>query len=209
MSEKVYIMVETNKKETPEYVFVDTLCNKSIGQGNYKIVYTDGYVNFKPTDPKKDDKKQQTKKREVRGALEKYSKFLILFDADKKDFEERKTGIKKWMKDYENTIGKNKKLDYEIFLFPNDKDPGNFETLLKRITNDKYRKIFCCLDAMEKCLSDENIYYSSNPKEKMYVYITCLAGNTGENIKKIKKGDYSFENIGIYAIQIYKNYRIS
>ena len=50
---------------------------------------------------------------------------------------------------------------------------------------------------MQKCLGDENIYYSPSPKEKMYVYITCLAGNTGENIKKIKKGDYSLENIGI------------
>ena len=66
MSEKLCIVVETNKKETPEYVFVDTLCNKSIEQENYKIVYTDGYVNFKLTDPKKDDKKQQTKKREVK-----------------------------------------------------------------------------------------------------------------------------------------------
>lgn len=197
-------MVETNKKETPEYVFVDTLCNKSIGQENYKIVYTDGYVNFKPTDPKKDDKKQQTKKREVRGALEKYSKFLILFDANS-DLEKRKTEIKKWMKSHEENL--KKEMNYKVFLFPDNTSCGNFETLLERIA--KHRKIFCCLEKMGKCLSDENIYYSSNPKEKMYVYITCLAGNTGENIKKIKKGDYSFENIGIYAIQIYKNYRIS
>ena len=104
MSEKVYIMVETNKKETPEYVFVDTLCNKSIGQENYKIVYTDGYVNFKPTDHKKDDKKQQTKKIDKK-VLEKYSKFMIVFDANS-DIEKRKTDIRSWMKNYEVIIKK-------------------------------------------------------------------------------------------------------
>ena len=88
-----------------------------------------------------------------------------------------------------------KKLDYEIFLFPDNTSCGNFETLLERITNDAHNsKIFCCLKKMQECLKDENYpYYAPDLKGRMYVYITCLTGNKKENIEKIKKGNYFFD----------------
>ena len=180
---KICIFIETGDEKTPEYVFVDMLCKKYIGHGKYRIVYVDGYTNFKL-----ESEKPESVKQSMQDAFDECSKFIILFDADK-DFAKRKTLIDTWVKKHQQII--DKKFEYDIFLFPDNQSNGNFEDLLKGIVNDKHRKIFCCLDAMQNCLEKEGYgNYHPDLKQKIYVYLTCLV----DKEYKIKSNDYLFEN---------------
>ena len=185
---KTCIFIETSNPKTPEYVFVDMLCKKYIGQGKYRIVCVGGYTNLKPRSNTKTSTSNEIKilEKEFKTAFDECSKFIILFDADK-DFAKRKILIDTWVKEHQQIIQK----EYDIFLFPDNRSNGNFETLLKGIVNDKHRKIFCCLDAMQNCLKKEGYgNYHPDLKQKIYVYLTCLV----DKEYKIKSNDYLFKH---------------
>ena len=104
------IFIETGSKKSNEYVFVKTLC-KQIGIGEYEIQAVGGKDNLSVRIADLEDEGYQN---------------LILFDADK-DFEQSKQHIE----DQLNGIAA------RIFLFPNNRDEGRFETLLEQIAVDR------------------------------------------------------------------------
>ncbi|PUD22233.1 DUF3226 domain-containing protein, partial [Helicobacter pylori] len=63
--------------------------------------------------------------------IEKYDKTLIIFDADK-NYESNKKEILKVVSKTKQTIS-----EEQIFLFPNNQDDGDLETLLLKIANHK------------------------------------------------------------------------
>lgn len=69
---------------------------------------------------------------------------ILIFDADD-DFNKRFEEIEEW---------KTKNgLSFEFFLFPNNSEPGDLETILENIINVNNAPIFECWEGYEKCLS--------------------------------------------------------
>lgn len=98
---------------------------------------------------------------------------IIIFDADK-DFNKSKNNIKKRLKKFNINIK-----DENIFLFPNNRDAGCFETVLINIAVRK--EIIECFDKYVKCISSLDNIKTPIDKSKIFAYL--------ESIKKYKNYD--------------------
>lgn len=76
--------------------------------------------------------------------IEQYAKTLIIFDADK-DYESNKKEILTVVSKTKQTIS-----EEQIFLFPNNQDDGDLETLLLEIA--KHKEIIQCFKRYLKCI---------------------------------------------------------
>ncbi len=76
--------------------------------------------------------------------IEQYAKTLIIFDADK-DYESNKREILKVVSKTQQKI-----TEEQIFLFPNNQDDGDLETLLLEIA--KHKEIIQCFKRYLKCI---------------------------------------------------------
>lgn len=97
--------------------------------------------------------------------IEKYDKTLIIFDADK-DYESNKKEILKIVSESKQTIS-----EEQIFLFPNNQDDGDLETLLLEIAKHKefincFEGYLDCIKKTEHCKPIKNIR-----KNKLYAYL--------------------------------------
>ncbi len=116
---------------------------------------------------------------------------LIVFDADN-NFKDRFDMITNW--------GKSNQLQFELFLFPNNADSGDLETLLEQIINPSNIPIFECWDKYEKCLSLIKIPNRMNPlsiparKTKIYGYLEALLGISRSQKEKIKESNRDYKN---------------
>ncbi|GHQ06763.1 hypothetical protein VN0274_02470 [Helicobacter pylori] len=102
--------------------------------------------------------------------IEKYDKTLIVFDADK-DYESNKKEILKIVSKTKQTIS-----EEQIFLFPNNQDNGDLETLLLKIA--KHDKLIKCFEKYLKCIECKcnEIKEHDNPikktrKHMLYAYL--------------------------------------
>ncbi|MFP6263797.1 DUF3226 domain-containing protein [Helicobacter pylori] len=100
--------------------------------------------------------------------IEKYDKTLIIFDADK-DYESNKKEILKVVSKTKQTIS-----EEQIFLFPNNQDDGDLETLLLKIAKHKefincFESYLDCIKKKEDCKPIKNIR-----KNKWYAYLEAL-----------------------------------
>nr|WP_080234971.1 DUF3226 domain-containing protein [Helicobacter pylori] len=101
--------------------------------------------------------------------IEKYDKTLIIFDADK-DYESNKKEILKVLSKAEQTIP-----EEQIFLFPNNQDNGDLETLLLEIAT--YREIIQCFKRYLKCIECKCIKIKEHykpikvSKNMLYAYL--------------------------------------
>ena len=93
--------------------------------------------------------------------------FIIIFDADD-DYDKSKTNI-------ENQLNRLDIQNDKIFLFPNNKDTGNLETLIEKIAI--YKEVLQCYDNYESCID----YLINNKipdlkhqakKSKVFAYIS-------------------------------------
>lgn len=98
-------------------------------------------------------------------------KFLVIFDADN-DFETAKNNIKGQISQI------NSNAQYEIFLFPNDKDNGNLETLYAKIATNA--KFIGCFEKYKDCIGKKNL----SDKSKLFAYLEAC--NLSTKIDKIK-----------------------
>ena len=102
---------------------------------------------------------------------------LVIFDADY-DFVKRKSEIINKKADIE--------IEFELFLFPNNGDNGELETLLCKIINKKNKLIFECFDQYQDCLQSNPNYHIPNLKSKIYAYLeTLLPKKQQEQIKPL------------------------
>ncbi|MBR7001300.1 MAG: hypothetical protein IKI11_01350 [Neisseriaceae bacterium] len=99
------------------------------------------------------------------------NKFLIIFDADN-DFETAKNNIKGQISQI------NSNAQYEIFLFPNDKDTGNLETLYAKIVTNA--EFIGCFEKYEACIGKKKL----SDKSKLFAYLEAC--NLSTKIDKIK-----------------------
>lgn len=119
-------------------------------------------------------------------------KNILIFDADG-DFEKTKKELDNlsFLKEYQT----------DIFLFPNDKDSGDLETLLENIIRYENKVVFDCWEAYEDCLNTkENVlsetkkYTTPARKTKIYAYLEALLGESKSQKEKIKEKERDYLN---------------
>lgn len=122
-------------------------------------------------------------------------KNIVIFDCDDVStgggMENRRAGFEKMKKE----LG----VEFEYFLFPNNKDEGSFENMLLHIINSEHSGIMDCFSKYEACVGGQNeskggnVYETPNVKAKIYTYITSFKRSRSAS-EKIKKGDWDFSN---------------
>ena len=125
---------------------------------------------------------------ELQKNIDKGGKNLVVFDADN-DCESRRKEL----------MDIRTKVDFELFLLPNDSDSGAIENLLEKIINPVNQCILDCWNNYEKELSKCRIPWK-NPqtpttpayKTKIYGYLEALTGTTKEEKKKIKEKERDY-----------------
>lgn len=126
---------------------------------------------------------QQFKENTERGGVN-----LIIFDADSADngggYIVRKSYLQERLEELS--------ISAELFLFPNDKEDGDFELLLEHIVNEEHTCLLKCFEGYEKYVAGHidnegnPQYITPNRKAKIYAYL--------ESIKKSKKELERFKN---------------
>ncbi|MEJ8624718.1 DUF3226 domain-containing protein [Helicobacter pylori] len=117
--------------------------------------------------------------------IEKYDKTLIIFDADK-NYESNKKEILKVVSKTKQTIS-----EEQIFLFPNNQDDGDLETLLLKIANHK--EFINCFESYLDCIKKKEHYkppIKDIRKNMLYAYLEALGLEYLYTKKNI------FDNIG-------------
>ena len=117
---------------------------------------------------------------------------LVIFDADD-DFTIRLNEINEWKK--ENN------LEFELFLFPNNKSSGELEDLLENIINLNNKEIFECWDNYERELKSIDIpgrtptpLTTPAKKTKIYGYLEALLSESSKDKEKIKERNRDYTN---------------
>lgn len=106
--------------------------------------------------------------------IEKYDKTLIIFDADiKKESQESDAGFDNKLKHIREKF-KEKGTDFpkeQIFLFPNNQDDGDLETLLLEIA--KHDEFLKCFEGYLECIKSKEHYkpIRNIRKNMLYAYL--------------------------------------
>ena len=116
---------------------------------------------------------------------------LLIFDADE-DYNQRFQDIEDWKREY--------KLEFITFLFPNNSESGDLETLLENIINPINSPIFECWKNYEICLRSKTIPERKEPlttparKTKIYGYLEALLGESKSQKEKIKEVNRNYKD---------------
>lgn len=117
---------------------------------------------------------------------------IVIFDADK-DIEKRRAELLSIKKKYD--------VEFELFLLPNDQEPGALEDLLERIINPDNQPVMDCWAKYEEELGKVRIPTKMPPtltipakKTKIYAYLETLLGESLSQKKLIKDPYREYEN---------------
>ena len=106
---------------------------------------------------------------------------LIIFDSNN-DPEKRRTDIL----DSKNSLA----IDFELFLLPDNQNPGDLEILLFNIINPKHQVIFDCFEKYQACLENNSQYRIPTLKTKIYAYQDTLLSKRNSYLAKEESRDY-------------------
>ena len=184
---KVCIFIESDKETTNEGHFVRHMATL-VYAGDSKeieIVGTGGYTNL-------DQFAVQMQRNTDNGI-----KNLVIFDADfpkEGGFEKRQAELL--------NLKKRKKVDFELFLFPNNQDDGTFEHLLEHLATEEHKGLLECFEGYESCIRGRNNpkYVSPDQKAKMYAYVSTQTDPN--DIKMFKKGDWRFNQTDLWNLNV-------
>jgi hypothetical protein len=116
---------------------------------------------------------------------------LVIFDADN-DFETRKSQILAWRD--------KQQVDFELFLWPDNKKNGDLEVMLENIINPVNQPIFDCWSKYENCLKKVTIEGRDTQltlparKTKIHGYLETLYGPSNKQKKKAKEPNRDYRN---------------
>lgn len=122
-------------------------------------------------------------------------KVVIIFDADSLGnnggYETRKKKI-------EEVLGENN-AQAELFLFPNNEEDGDFETLLEHlIQKEKHTQMLDCYADYETCLGND--YVHPNLKGKIFTYISAMKMSSSKR-RKLGNGEWMFDNAEYWSLE--------
>ena len=106
---------------------------------------------------------------------------LIIFDANG-DYAKKKAEILSWKQKLN--------IEFELFLFPNDNDYGNLETLLENISLPEHKIIFDCFDKYQECIGVNKNYSLPNQKAKNFAYTEAILSKSKSEEAKENKRNY-------------------
>lgn len=172
------IFIESKNDKTQEFNFLQAyLKYLGIAEDKVDFVHEDGKDNIR-LDKNKFLEAQMENKNNI-----------ILFDADK-------DGSTKAMLD--KFLADNQDIQALYFLFPNNEDDGNVETLLDKILlKDKFKGFFGCFNDYETCIKGQKnddgnpLYSTPNLKGKLYTFFTSLQLSNSK-MKEVKRGNWLF-----------------
>ncbi|MGP1362540.1 MAG: DUF3226 domain-containing protein [Bacteroides sp.] len=135
---------------------------------------------------------------EIKKAIANDIKPLIIFDADDSAQATRADIM-------QNLAGKNvDSSQYDLFLFPNNCDSGDLETLLERIIPSQNKPILECWEMYECCLqkhatpkvrsTSQTPLTTPTRKTKIYGYLEALLGTSNREKEKIKEAKRDYHN---------------
>ena len=118
-------------------------------------------------------------------------KNIVIFDADFKEnggsYEQRKLFL-------EQKLGSVGFSGVDMFLFPNQSEDGDFETLIERVANPLHTRLFSCFKKYENCIKSYNEpkYKTPNRKNMLHSYLFTFVKSEEEE-KKFKVS-FLYEN---------------
>ncbi|MBD5182267.1 MAG: hypothetical protein HDS99_00555 [Bacteroidales bacterium] len=179
----IKIFIESKNSQTPEYNFLETIL-RVFGYNSQPSVIVP--LNGKDT---LDLARNQFIQNTVEGGTN-----LIIFDADTAinggGYNIRRQEIETKLRDLH--------IQADIFLWPDNCNDGDFETLLESIARkDLHERFFGCFNDYELCLGDE--YLCPNRKGKLHTYITSMK-LTNKQRNKIGAGHWLFENKDLWDL---------
>jgi hypothetical protein len=128
---------------------------------------------------------------------------LLIFDAD----SEVNKGGYRVRSAYLATQKNELSIDFEQFLFPNDADEGDFETLLESIINQEHRGLIDCFLEYENCVGqyekeDGTPKYSLPVrKSRIYTYVDAFPKSRKQKERFKRKKDFFFENLNYWNLE--------
>lgn len=118
---------------------------------------------------------------------------VVIFDADT---VQNKGGYTKRVKEIEKIKSENN-MKFDLFLWPNNQDDGDFETLLMHMVAPHHIGVIKCFEGYEKCVGgqdpDNEKYVLPGRKGCMYTYIEIMKKNKEEKLL-FKDGYWLFDN---------------
>lgn len=165
---------------------LESIFNENIPSGN--IIPTHGYTNLIAVD------KERTFINEMQRTTADGGINLVVFDADS-NCETRRRELSDWER--------RSKVNFELFLFPNNSNSGELEDLLRQIINPVNQPVMECWDKYEDSLKAINLPWKNDipltipaKKTRIYAYLEALLGSSRSEKEKIKeaKRDYLNKN---------------
>lgn len=162
----------------------DYLSHLNIDKKNFSIIETKGWTNLS-ADNGEMIRNQMIENSDDGGVN------LLIFDADD-NFNDRLTSL--------NDIKSKYFLQFEMFLWPNNLDSGDLESVLENIINPNNLPIFDCWNSYETCLKSKELVGRNVPlttpakKTKIYGYLEALLGVSRKQKKKIKEDNRDYKN---------------
>ena len=122
-------------------------------------------------------------------------KVVIIFDADSLG---NNGGYETRKKEIEEVLGENN-AQAELFLFPNNEEDGDFETLLEHlIQKEKHTQMLDCYADYETCLGND--YVHPNLKGKIFTYISAMKMSSSMR-RKLGNGEWMFDNAEYWSLE--------
>ena len=179
-----YIFLETGKPATSEAVFIKTLIeNLGYNMSSNKVEFVNGYKNLINVIPT------------IKARCAEDGKVIIIFDADSLG---NNGGYYTRREEIEKILDENK-TQAELFLFPNNDEDGDFETLLEHLMQKtKHAKMLDCYTDYENCLGND--YVHPNLKGKIFTYISAMK-MTNSKRRKLGNGEWMFDNAEYWNLE--------
>lgn len=179
-----YIFLETGKPATSEAVFIKTLIeNLGYNISSNKVEFVNGYKNLVNVIPT------------IKARCAEGGKVIIIFDADSLG---NNGGYETRKKEIEEVLGENN-AQAELFLFPNNEEDGDFETLLEHlIQKEKHTQMLDCYADYETCLGND--YVHPNLKGKIFTYISAMKMSSSKR-RKLGNGEWMFDNAEYWSLE--------
>lgn len=160
------IFIEAKNRNTPEYHFLRTIIELFFPQKEVEFICINGIGNlFHETNINLMQQAQITD-----------NQILVLADADT---ESKKQGYEKRKNEIENGMAAHQ-LVFPFFIYPNNQDDGDVETLMESSAQRDLHKIFFdCFEDYERCVSGvkddcgESKYRIPNLKGKLHTYMNA------------------------------------
>lgn len=173
-----------NKRTTPECDFLEKYIQYHFPQATLGVDYTINGLGGKDT---------LEASSPVLRDMEPGDHNLIIFDADSPHnhggFANRQTHIYA----QRTRLG----LTFDLFLWPNNQDDGDFESMLLNLINPEHSGIIQCYERFEMCVGgqdpDHSRYSLPGRKGEVYTYIE-IQKLTPEQRKLLSSGYYLFDN---------------